>query len=163
GPSCAPAARSRRTCAGGAWARWSPGSIRGGAGTPPPAGGAPPAPPRPPGSPARAPPAPGRAPAPRPTRRSPPPPPPPAPLPALSRARSLFPIGAPSGRGGASIGRPPTDPIPDGVPKYLNSPDTLIYDKGTLLFGLAEQADRIAAGWAPVLVEGPIDTIAVWL
>lgn len=81
----------------------------------------------------------------------------------LFRDRVVFPIRDTSGQVLAFIGRPPADAVPDGVPKYLNSPDTAIYDKGALLFGLAEQADRVAAGWPPVLVEGPIDTIAVWL
>ncbi|MCZ7424276.1 toprim domain-containing protein [Micromonospora sp. WMMA1949] len=51
----------------------------------------------------------------------------------------------------------------DGVPKYINSPETAIYDKGRLLFGVAEQQERLDARWTPVLVEGPADVLAVWL
>ena len=47
------------------------------------------------------------------------------------------------------------------VPKYLNSPDTAAFSKGSLLFGLHEARDRLAAGAQPVLVEGPFDAIAV--
>jgi len=47
------------------------------------------------------------------------------------------------------------------VPKYLNSPDTAAFTKGSLLFGLHEARDRLAAGALPVLVEGPFDAIAV--
>lgn len=47
------------------------------------------------------------------------------------------------------------------VPKYLNSPRSPVYDKGTVLFGLAEQHARLRAGATPVLVEGPFDVLAV--
>jgi DNA primase len=47
------------------------------------------------------------------------------------------------------------------VPKYLNSPDTAAFTKGSLLFGLHEVRDQLAAGALPVIVEGPFDVIAV--
>jgi DNA primase len=47
------------------------------------------------------------------------------------------------------------------VPKYLNTPATAIYDKGAVLFGLAEQHPALAADATPVLVEGPFDVLAV--
>jgi DNA primase catalytic core len=47
------------------------------------------------------------------------------------------------------------------VPKYLNSPATSIYRKGELLFGVADQATRLERGAVPVLVEGPMDVVAV--
>jgi DNA primase catalytic core len=50
---------------------------------------------------------------------------------------------------------------PGDVPKYLNTPATAIYDKGAVLFGLAEQHPALAAGATPVLVEGPFDVLAV--
>ncbi|WP_161602666.1 toprim domain-containing protein [Thermomonospora catenispora] len=46
-------------------------------------------------------------------------------------------------------------------PKYLNSPETPLFRKGELLFGLYEARERLAAGARPVLVEGPLDAIAV--
>lgn len=78
------------------------------------------------------------------------------------RDRIVFPVRDLAGHVVAFIGRaaPGSDA---GTPKYLNSPETAIYRKGEVLFGVAEQRDRLAAGWTPVLVEGPADTIAVWL
>ena len=51
----------------------------------------------------------------------------------------------------------------DAGPKYLNSPETALFHKGNQLYGLAESATALAAGATPVLVEGPIDAIAVTL
>ena len=50
---------------------------------------------------------------------------------------------------------------PREVPKYLNSPETGSYQKGSLLFGLYEARDLLARGATPVIVEGPFDAIAV--
>ena len=50
---------------------------------------------------------------------------------------------------------------PDKTPKYLNSPATELFDKGRLLFGLTEGADRLRRGAVPVLVEGPMDALAI--
>ena len=47
------------------------------------------------------------------------------------------------------------------VPKYLNSPETALYTKGDLLFGLHEAREQLAHGVTPVIVEGPFDAIAV--
>jgi DNA primase catalytic core len=47
------------------------------------------------------------------------------------------------------------------VSKYLNSPETSVYTKGDLLFGLHEARDRLARAAVPVIVEGPLDAIAV--
>ncbi|MCZ7474650.1 toprim domain-containing protein [Micromonospora sp. WMMC273] len=78
------------------------------------------------------------------------------------RDRIVFPVRDPAGRAVAFLGR--AGPAArDGVPKYINSPGTAIYDKGRLLFGVAEQQDRLDARWTPVLVEGPADVLAVWL
>jgi len=49
------------------------------------------------------------------------------------------------------------------APKWLNSPTTVLYDKGQHLFGLRQNADRWSAGHGPVLVEGAGDAIAVSL
>lgn len=46
-------------------------------------------------------------------------------------------------------------------PKYLNSPGTELYAKGRVLAGLAEGGNALRAGAQPVLVEGPLDAIAV--
>ena len=49
----------------------------------------------------------------------------------------------------------------DNVPKYLNSPRTTLYHKSETLFGLAEQLGRLEHGAVPVLVEGPLDVLAL--
>ncbi|GAB3785732.1 toprim domain-containing protein [Nocardioides ungokensis] len=48
-----------------------------------------------------------------------------------------------------------------GVPKYLNTPHTALYDKSSVLFGLGEQRANLRAGANLVLVEGPLDALAV--
>ena len=48
-------------------------------------------------------------------------------------------------------------------PKYLNTSDTGLFTKGHELYGLVENADALAAGATPVLVEGPMDALAVTL
>jgi DNA primase len=76
------------------------------------------------------------------------------------RNRVMLPIRALDGTIIAFIGRAP-DPPGRGVPKYLNSPQTSLYDKSTTLFGLREARQALAVGAQPVLCEGPFDAIAV--
>jgi len=66
------------------------------------------------------------------------------------------------------VGRRHPDAVdgPDGSPagpKYLNTADNLVFSKGAQLYGLAEAAQALAAGAAPVLVEGALDALAVTL
>jgi DNA primase len=56
--------------------------------------------------------------------------------------------------------RVPGTPL-NPVPKYLNSPDTALFRKGRRLYGLSEARDLLERGALPVLVEGPIDALAV--
>lgn len=81
------------------------------------------------------------------------------------RDRIMFPIRDQAGQVVGFIGRasPAALSADPQLPKYLNTRESPIYSKDKLLFGLAEQQDRISAGWRPVLVEGPADTIATWL
>jgi len=83
----------------------------------------------------------------------------------LFRDRIVLPIYNTRGDPIAFIGRTwrPPDPTSVHIPKYLNSPQTPLYRKGEQLFGLAQQRDRLDAGWSLVLVEGPLDAIAIWL
>ena len=48
-------------------------------------------------------------------------------------------------------------------PKYLNTAETDLFRKGREMFGAAETRDLLTAGATPVLVEGPMDAIAVSL
>jgi len=76
------------------------------------------------------------------------------------RNRAMLPIRSAAGTVIAFIGRAP-DRSGVGVPKYLNSPKTSLYDKSEILFGLWEAREALAAGARPVIVEGPFDAIAV--
>jgi DNA primase catalytic core len=76
------------------------------------------------------------------------------------RDRAIFPIRSAPGTIVAFIGRAAEHADP-AVPKYLNSPGTALYEKGQVLFGLSEGYDALAAGAVPVIVEGPLDAIAV--
>ncbi|QXJ24333.1 toprim domain-containing protein [Actinomadura graeca] len=76
------------------------------------------------------------------------------------RDRAMFPIRTPDGAVAGFIGRRPDGG--DG-PKYLNGPGTDLFHKSELLFGLHEARGALAAGARPVLVEGPLDAVAVAL
>jgi len=73
------------------------------------------------------------------------------------RDRVMFPIynarGAVIGFGGRVIG--------DGEPKYLNSPETPLFEKGRELYGLVHARDAIRAGGHVLVVEGYMDVVAL--
>ncbi|HEB83580.1 MAG TPA: toprim domain-containing protein, partial [Bacteroidetes bacterium] len=77
------------------------------------------------------------------------------------RGRLMFPIRNPGGRvvafGGRILHEDPEHP----APKYLNSPETAIYQKGRLLYGLPQARDAMRAEGEAVLVEGYTDLIAL--
>jgi DNA primase len=74
------------------------------------------------------------------------------------RDRAMFGIYWPDGTLAGFTGRA----RPGGArPAYLNGRTTGLYRKGSLLFGLYEGRRALAAGARPVLVEGPLDAIAV--
>ena len=85
------------------------------------------------------------------------------------RDRLMFPIYAPTGSGEeihGFIGRrnPATpDDDPYAGPKFLNTAQTDLFSKGAQLFGLHEGQAALHEGAIPVLVEGPLDAIAVTL
>ena len=72
------------------------------------------------------------------------------------RNRLMFPIrdreGHTVGFGGRAIG--------DAIPKYLNSPQTPVFDKSSLVYGLDLARDAIRAAEEVVVVEGYMDVIA---
>jgi DNA primase len=76
------------------------------------------------------------------------------------RDRVVLPVRGPGGQVAGFTGRTRPGAAP-GTPKYLNSPETSLYKKGDLLFGLHEARDALLSGAIPVLVEGPFDAIAV--
>lgn len=73
------------------------------------------------------------------------------------RDRIMFPIcdnrGQVCGFGGRILG--------DGEPKYLNSPESPIYNKSRLLFGLYHQREAIRRKRRAVLVEGNFDLLSL--
>ncbi len=73
------------------------------------------------------------------------------------RDRILFPIADPTGRvcgfGGRILG--------DGQPKYMNSPDSLVFNKSALLLGLYQQQEEIRRKRQAVLVEGNFDLVSL--
>jgi DNA primase len=82
-----------------------------------------------------------------------------------NRDRLVCPVIVPGGEvvGFSSrlVGAP--TPSPDGSepPKYINSPESAVYKKGKLLFGLAQARDAMAAQKRAVLVEGNFDVITL--
>ncbi|MES9541853.1 toprim domain-containing protein [Actinomadura sp. NPDC000600] len=74
------------------------------------------------------------------------------------RDRVLFPLRDGNGEIIGFIGRR-RDEAPG--PKYLNTPDTALFHKRDVLFGLHETRAQLAATGRPILVEGPLDAIAV--
>ncbi len=73
------------------------------------------------------------------------------------RNRLIFPIRDPRGRvvgfGGRVLG--------DGTPKYLNSPDTPLFDKGRLLYNLDQAGPAARKSGRLFVVEGYLDAIAL--
>jgi DNA primase len=73
------------------------------------------------------------------------------------RRRVMFPIAGESGKviafGGRSLG--------DDMPKYMNSPETPIYTKSSVLYHLAGAKEAIRKQCFAILVEGYMDVIAV--
>jgi len=73
------------------------------------------------------------------------------------RGRVIFPIWNASGRvvafGGRALG--------DGEPKYLNSPNTSLYNKSITLYGLYQNRAAVARAGSCVVVEGYMDLLGV--
>ena len=73
------------------------------------------------------------------------------------RDRVMFPIlnqrGSVIAFGGRVLG--------DGEPKYLNSPETPLFEKGRELYGLAQARSAIRAAGRAIVVEGYMDVVAL--
>ncbi|MFA1551786.1 toprim domain-containing protein [Actinomadura chokoriensis] len=76
----------------------------------------------------------------------------------LFRDRVVFPLRGQAGEVVGFIGRR-RDNAPG--PKYLNTPETALFHKGDILFGLHEVRPQLTQSARPLLVEGPLDAIAV--
>ena len=51
--------------------------------------------------------------------------------------------------------------LDDGEPKYLNSPESPVFSKGRLLFGLHQQGQAIRQSRRAVIVEGNFDLLTL--
>lgn len=74
--------------------------------------------------------------------------------------RLIFPIFSPNGRVVAFAGRV-LDPKETGA-KYINSPESLIYIKGRILYGLSFAKDEIRRLDKAIIVEGYMDLISLY-
>jgi len=79
------------------------------------------------------------------------------------RARLMFPITDSAGRvvGFGSRSVPGTPSANADLPKYLNSPETPLYRKGSHLYGLSGARDAIRKSGRAVVVEGYFDVLAL--
>ncbi len=75
------------------------------------------------------------------------------------RGRLMIPIQDERGRVVAFGGR---TLLPDGQPKYLNSPETPLFHKGVMLFNAHRAREPAFKSGAAVIVEGYLDAIALW-
>lgn len=76
------------------------------------------------------------------------------------RGRAMFPIFSPAGRVIGFGARKLLEDDPLG--KYINSPETPIYNKSRLLYGLYQAKDDIRSRDSAILVEGYADLISVF-
>ncbi len=74
----------------------------------------------------------------------------------LYRGRLMFPIYDPQGRCVGFTGRV----LDDSLPKYLNTPQTVLYDKSRAIFGLHLAKEAIRTKDEVILVEGNMDVVA---
>ncbi|MES0880604.1 DNA primase [Roseibium sp. SCP14] len=75
------------------------------------------------------------------------------------RGRLMIPIQDDRGRVVAFGGR---TLLPDGQPKYLNSPETPLFHKGVMLFNTHRAREPAFKSGEAVVVEGYLDAIALW-
>lgn len=76
----------------------------------------------------------------------------------IFRDRLMFPILNPMGEAVAFGGRI----IEHGEPKYLNSPETPVFIKGRILYGLAQTARYIRTEDQAIIVEGYMDLVSLY-
>jgi DNA primase len=76
----------------------------------------------------------------------------------LFRGRVMIPLMDGTGQVIGFTGRIITDDL--NAPKYLNTPQTLLYDKSRHVFGLSQAKESIRTGDYAVIVEGNLDVIS---
>jgi len=76
------------------------------------------------------------------------------------RERLMLPIRDDDGHVIGFVGRAHPD-ASHRTPKYLNTHTTALYAKGKHLYGVHQNLPALQAGTVPVLVEGPLDAVAV--
>ncbi|BEH02731.1 hypothetical protein brsh051_20120 [Brooklawnia propionicigenes] len=77
----------------------------------------------------------------------------------VMRDRLILPVQDHTGRLVGFLGR--ANPKDTRSPKYLNTPATGLYEKRSTLYGLGAARGALAAGATPLIVEGPMDKLAV--
>lgn len=81
------------------------------------------------------------------------------------RARVMFPVHDTQGRvvafGGRVMPESHGGPPDKSAPKYINSPETVIFHKGKNLYGLSRARKAIGDGETVIVVEGYMDVIAL--
>lgn len=76
--------------------------------------------------------------------------------------RIIFPILSHIGKTAAFTGRLLNFGVASDAPKYLNSPETPIFVKSKILYGLSKSKSEIAKQRTVFLVEGQMDFLACW-
>ena len=76
----------------------------------------------------------------------------------MFRGRVMIPLSDPQGQVIGFTARLMRD-VPD-APKYINTPQTLLYDKGRHVYGLAEAKQAIRSAGYVVMVEGNLDVVS---
>lgn len=82
-----------------------------------------------------------------------------------NRDRLVCPVIVPGGEikgfSARLVGKPPVAPDGSEPPKYINSPESVVYKKSELLFGLAQARESMQQTGRAVLVEGNFDVISL--
>lgn len=73
------------------------------------------------------------------------------------RGRIMFPICAPNGKVVAFSGRIFPEPEDKSIAKYINSPETVLYNKSRILFGYDKAKQALLRENACIVVEGQMD------
>ena len=78
------------------------------------------------------------------------------------RGRVIFPLFDHRGNTAGFAGRLMPENSDSGLAKYINTPETPVYHKSSLLYGLNETRKNIKKGSIAVVVEGELDAISSW-